>query len=164
MAFLVRFRPSDLAGRRSPHCELPGSANGANLPRVVLEEHVMRKLTLAIAAAAGLTAAPVLACSMHQTAAQSTGSTAGASPMMCSTQTATTQAQQPGQVTQPAQPGQSTGGMCPCCRNMAMMQPQPGQPGGMQNMPGMPSMPDMQQGAPASPLAPTPSPETPKPN
>jgi hypothetical protein len=126
----------------------------------------MRKLTLAIAVAAGFAATPVLACPMHQAAAQTTGSTAAASPMMCATPTATAQAQaqaqQPGQMTQPAQPGQSAGGMCPCCRNMAMMQPQPGQPGGMQDMPGMRSMPDMQQGAPTSPPAPTPSPETPR--
>jgi hypothetical protein len=124
----------------------------------------MRKLTLAIAIAAGLAATPVLACPMHQAAAQTTGSTATASPMMCGTPTAAAQAQaqQPGQMTQPTQPGQSAGGMCPCCRNMAMMQPQPGQPGGMQNMPGMQDMPGMQQGAPTSPPAPTPSPETPR--
>ncbi|MEE1657873.1 hypothetical protein VB618_16860 [Microvirga sp. CF3062] len=122
----------------------------------------MRKLTLAIAAAAGFVAAPALACPMHQAAAQTTGSTATAGPMMCGTPTATAQAQQPGQTTQPAQPGQSAGGMCPCCRNMAMMQPQ--QPGGMQDMPGMRSMPDMQQGAPTSPPAPSPSPETPRRN
>jgi hypothetical protein len=124
----------------------------------------MRKLTLAIAVAAGFTATPVLACPMHQAAAQTTGSTAAAGPMMCGTPTATAQAQQPGQMTQPAQPGQSAGGMCPCCRNMAMMQPQPQQPGGMQDMPGMRNMPDMQQGAPTSPQAPSPSPEAPKPN
>ena len=124
----------------------------------------MRKLTLAIAVAAGFAASPVLACPMHQAAAQATDSTAAASPMMCGTPTATAQAQQPGQTTQPAQPGQFAGGICPCCRNMAMMQPQPGQPGGMQDMPGMRSMPDMQQGAPTSPPAPTPSPETPRPN
>ena len=124
----------------------------------------MRKLTLAIATAAGFAATPVLACPMHQATAQTTGSTAAASPMMCGTPTATAQAQQPGQTTQPVQPGQSTGGMCPCCRNMAMMQPQPGQPGGMQEMPGMRNMPDMQQGAPTSPPAPSPLPETPRPN
>ncbi|MGF9764181.1 hypothetical protein AAII07_54670 [Microvirga sp. 0TCS3.31] len=123
----------------------------------------MRKLTLAIAVAAGFAATPVLACPMHQAAAQTTGSTAAAGPMMCGTPTAVAQAQQPGQMTQPAQPGQSMGGMCPCCRNMAMMQPQPQQPGGMQDMPGMRSMPDMQQGAPTGP-APAPSPETPRPN
>jgi hypothetical protein len=108
----------------------------------------MRKLTLAIAVAAGFAASPVLACPMHQAAA--------AGPMMCATPAATAQAMQPGQMTQPAQPGQSTGGMCPCCRNMAMMQPQPGQPGGMQDMPGMRNMPDMRQGAPTSPPAPSP--------
>lgn len=114
----------------------------------------MRKLTLAIAVTAGFAATPVLACPMHQAAAQTTGLTATASPMMCGMPTVTAQAQQP---------GQSMSGMCPCCRNMAMMQPQPGQPGGMQDMPGMRSMPDMQQGAPTSP-APIPSPETPRPN
>ncbi|MGF9763810.1 hypothetical protein AAII07_52720 [Microvirga sp. 0TCS3.31] len=123
----------------------------------------MRKLTLTIAAAAGFVATPLLACPMHQAAAQTTGSTAAASPMMCATPTAAAQAQQPGQMTQPAQPGRSMGGMCPCCRNMAMMQPQLGQRGGMQDMPGMRNVPDMQQGAPTSP-APTPSPETPRPN
>jgi hypothetical protein len=121
----------------------------------------MRKFTLAIAVAAGFAATPVLACPMHQAAAQTTGSTAAASPMMCGTPTAAAQAQQPGQTTQPAQPGQSTGGMCPCCRNMAMMQPQPQQPDGM---PGMRNMPGMQQDTPASPPAPSPAPETPRPN
>ena len=48
----------------------------------------MRKLTLAIAVAAGFAATPVLACPMHQAAAQTTGSTAAASPMMCGTPTA----------------------------------------------------------------------------
>jgi hypothetical protein len=124
----------------------------------------MRKFTLAIAVAAGFAATPVLACPMHQAAAQTTGSTAAASPIMCATPTATAQAQQPGQMTQPTAPGQSTGSMCPCCRNMAMMQPQPGQPGGMQDIPGMRSMPDMQQGAPTSPPASSPAPETPRPN
>ena len=100
----------------------------------------MRKLTLAIAAAAGFAATSVLACPMHQAAAQATGSTATASPMMCGTPTATAEAEQQGQTTQPAQPGQSAGGMCPCCRNMAMMQPRPAQPGGMQDMPGMRNM------------------------
>lgn len=118
----------------------------------------MRKLTLAIAAAAGLAATPVLACPMHQAAAQTTGSTAAASPMMCGTPMTTAQAQQPGQTTQPAQPSQFEGGMCPCCRNMAMMQPKPGQPGDMQNMPGM------QQGAPTNPTAPSPPADTPRPN
>jgi hypothetical protein len=143
---------------------LPESADGANLPGIILEEHAMRKLTLAIAAAAGFAATPILACPMHQAAAQATGSTAMASPMMCGAQTTTAQAQQPSQTTQPAQQGQSAGGMCSCCRNMAMMQPQPQQPGGMPDMPGMRNMPDMQQGAPTSPPAPTLSPETPKPN
>jgi hypothetical protein len=115
----------------------------------------MRNLTLAIAVAAGFAATPVLACPMHQAAAQTMGSTATASPMMCGTPTAAAQAQQP---------GQSTGGMCPCCRNMAMMQPQPQQPDGMQGMPGMRNMPGMQQDAPASPPAPSPAPETPRPN
>ncbi len=55
----------------------------------------------------------------------------------------------------------SAGGMCPWCRNMAMMQPHPGQPGGMQDMPAMRNMPDMQQDAPASPLALSRAPETP---
>jgi hypothetical protein len=123
----------------------------------------MRKLTLAIAVAAGFVATPLLACPMHQAAAQTTGSTATASPMMCGTPAAA-QAQQPGQMTQPARPGQSMGGMCPCCRNMALMQPQPGQPGSMQDMPGMGNMPGMQQDAPASPPAPSPAPETPRPN
>jgi hypothetical protein len=122
----------------------------------------MRKLTLAIAVAAGFAATPALACPMHQAAAQTTGSTAAASPMMCGSPAAMDRAQQPGQTTQPAQPGQSMGSMCPCCRNMAMMQPQPGQHGGMQNMPGMQDMPGMQQGAPTSPPAPSPAPETPR--
>ncbi len=124
----------------------------------------MRKLTLAIAVAAGFAATPVLACPMHQAAAQTTGSTAATGPMMCAAPTAAAQAQQPDQMTQPAQPGQSAGGMCPCCRNMAMMQPQPQQPGGMQDMPGMRNMPGMQQDAPASPPEPSPAPETPRPN
>jgi hypothetical protein len=118
----------------------------------------MRKLTLIIAAAAGFAATPVLACPMHQAATQAAGATAMASPMMCSMPSTTVQAQQPGQTTQPAQPGQPAVGGCSCCRNMAMMQPQPGQPGGMQNMPGM------QQGAPTSPMAPSPPPETLRPN
>jgi hypothetical protein len=118
----------------------------------------MRKLTLAIAAAAGFAATPVLACPMHQAAARATGSTATAGPMMCGTPTAQAQAQQPGQTTQSDQPSQSAGGMCPCCRSMAMMLPQPGQSRGMQDMP------DMQPGAPTSPPAPTPSPETHRPN
>ncbi len=75
--------------------------------------------------------------------------------MMCGTPTATAQAQQP---------GQPAGGMCPCCRNMAMMQPRAAQPGGMQDMPEMRNMPDMQPDSPASPQSPAPSPETPKPN
>jgi hypothetical protein len=95
----------------------------------------MRKLTLAITVAAGFAATPALACPMHQAATQTSGSTAMASPMMCGMPTVTAQAQQPGQMTQPTQPGQSAGGMCPCCRNMAMMQPQPQQPGGMPGMP-----------------------------
>ena len=61
----------------------------------------------------------------------------------------------PGTASSTPSQGQATGG-CPCCRNMAMMQPQPGQStpgmGGMQHMPGM-QMP----GAPA-----TPTPEPPK--
>jgi hypothetical protein len=124
----------------------------------------MRKLTLAIAVAAGFAATPALACPMHQAAAQAIGSTVAASPMMCGTPTATTQAQQQGQTAQPVQPGQSAGGMCPCCRNMAMMQPQPQQPDGMQGMPGIGNMPGMQQDAPASPPAQSPAPETPRPN
>ncbi|WP_377034148.1 hypothetical protein [Microvirga sp. GCM10011540] len=112
----------------------------------------MRKLILAIAVAAGFAATPVLACPMHQAAAPATGSTLAAGPMMCGTPTATAQVQQPGQTTQPSQPGQSAGGICPCCRNMAMMQPKPQQPG------------DMQQDAPASPPAPSPAPEPPRPN
>jgi hypothetical protein len=117
-----------------------------------------------MAVAAGFAAAPVLACPMHQAATQTTGSTATVSPMMCGTPTATAQAQQQGQTTQPAEPGRTVGGMCPCCRNMAMMQSQPQQPGGMQDMPGMRSMPDIQQGAPTSPPATAPSPEMPRPN
>jgi hypothetical protein len=81
--------------------------------------------------------------------------------MMCGTPTAATQTQQPGQMTLPTQPGQSMGGMCPCCRDMAMMQPPPGQRGGMQDMPGMQTMP---QGAPTAPPTPSPAPEMPKPN
>jgi hypothetical protein len=118
----------------------------------------MRKLTLAIAVAAGFAAIPVLACPMHQ-AAQTTGSTATASPMMCAAPTAAAQAQHPGQATQPALPGQSMAGGCPCCRNMAMMPPQPRQPSAMQDMPGMQEMP---QGAPTNP--PPTAPETPRPN
>src|SRR5688572_13253690 len=68
---------------RSPHCELPESANGAKLARSVPEGHAMRKLTLAVAVAAGFAATPVLACPMHQAAAQTTTSPATASPMMC---------------------------------------------------------------------------------
>ncbi len=127
----------------------------------------MRKSTFALAIAAGFAATPVLACPMmNQASAQTTGSTAAASPMMCGAQPTAAQSQAPGQTTQPAQPGQSTAaGSCPCCRNMAMMQPQPGQPGGMGNMPGMHNMPGMQNmpGMPASPPA-TPAPETPRPN
>ncbi len=56
----------------------------------------------------------------------------------------------------PANPQSQAMGGCPCCRNMAMMQPQPGQStpgmGGMQHMPGM-QMPS----APA-----TPAPDAPK--
>jgi hypothetical protein len=107
----------------------------------------MRKLTIALLVATGFMVTPAVACPMMTQAAAQTGSTA-ASGMMCGRPMTTAQAQsQPAPATQPAAGG------CPCCRNMAMMQPQPGQrmPGmeGMQHMPGM-QMP----GAPPAPEPP----------
>jgi hypothetical protein len=57
----------------------------------------MRKLSLAIAAGAVFAITPVLACPMHQATAQTTGSTATASPMMCAMPSTAAQVQQPGQ-------------------------------------------------------------------
>ena len=108
----------------------------------------MRKLSIAIAAAAGFAATPALACSMMNQASATTGSTS-ASAMMCGAAPAQAQAT-PGQAVPTPAPNASTAGGCPCCRNMAMMQPRPGQPGGMGNMPGMQH--DM-QGAPPAPEA-----------
>jgi hypothetical protein len=116
----------------------------------------MRKLTIALSVATGFMATPVLACPMTTQASAQTATTAS-SGMMCGRPMTTAQAQsQPGQSAQGTQPGQQAAGGCPCCRNMAMMQPQPGQStpgmGGMQHMPGM-QMPS----APS-----TPTPEAPK--
>ena len=110
----------------------------------------MRKLSIAIAVATGFAATPAMACSMMGQAANATPATAAASPMMCGASTTAAPAQAPGPGAASAQPNQSAaGGGCPCCRNMAMMQPRAGQPGGMGSMPGLQNeMPGM-QGAPA---------------
>ena len=119
----------------------------------------MRTTTFALAFAAGFAATPAFACSMmSQAAATTTGSTAAAGAMMCGRPTTAAQAQPSVPGMQPA-PAQFAAGGCSCCRNMAMMQPQPGQPGGMGTMPGMPGMPQ----SPTTPPAPT-APDAPKPN
>jgi hypothetical protein len=116
----------------------------------------MRNLTLALSVATSFMATPVFACQMMTEASAQMGTTAS-SGMMCGRPMTTAQAQgQPGQAAQGAQSAQPAAGGCPCCRNMAMMQPPPGQTtpgtGGMHHMPGM-QMPS----APA-----TPAPEAPK--
>ena len=121
----------------------------------------MRKIAISLAAAAAFTATPALACGMMQTAATpSTGTASPAAPAtggMCGRPApAAAQAQSPTL-------GQPSAGGCSCCRNMAMMQPQPGQSGGMPGMGGMDQMPGMQQ--PSAPRAPaTPPSGAPAPN
>ena len=108
-------------------------------------------LALAWAAPA---AAQMCGGSPSTTGATASATTAGGGMMCGMGQRAATDP-----MAEPSTPSQSprAAGGCPCCRNMAMMQPQPGQStpgmgGGMHHMPGM-QMPD----APS-----TPSPETPK--
>jgi hypothetical protein len=119
----------------------------------------MRNVAIALTVAAGFAASPAFACPMMNQASAQTGSAAGS--MKCGRAMPTAQiGSQPGQSTQP---GQQAAGGCACCRNMAMMQPQPGQgSGGMggmgHQMPGMHEMPGML----ASPPSGNSAPEAPK--
>ena len=116
----------------------------------------MSKLTIALSVATAFAATPVIACPMMTQASAQMGSTTSAGTM-CARPVTTAQAQsQPGQFTQGAPSTQPTAGGCPCCRNMAMMQPQPGQ--SIPGMGGMHQMPGMQQ----TPSAPSPAPEAPR--
>ena len=122
----------------------------------------MKKLSLATVAFGALISAPAIGCPMMQqtTAANSTGTQmAQAGGMMCGRPAAMQAQAQPG-MSQPGQQAQSSSG-CPCCRNMAMMQPpsQAEQPPSLgeqsPSMPNMGTMPGMPQ--------PMPAPEQPKP-
>ena len=119
----------------------------------------MKKLLFATITLGALISAPAIACPMMQqtTAATSTGTQmAQASGMMCSRPTAVQVQAQPGTL-EPSQQAQTSSG-CPCCRNMAMMQP-PSQGGQSPSMPNMGDMPGMHPNTPEA----TPAPEQPKP-